>query len=161
MSGPRLLVAGVGNVFFGDDGFGVEVVRRLAGRGLPDGAEVRDFGIRGFDLALALSSGWDAAVLVDASRRGGAPGTVYLMEVEVDGTGGAAELDVHGMVPAQVLRAVRSLGGSLGKVWVVACEPEDFGDPEEGRMGLSRRVEAAVPEAVRMIESLIEGVLHA
>src|SRR6185503_5673279 len=77
VSGPRLLVAGVGNVFFGDDGFGVEVVRRLAGRGLPDGAEVRDFGIRGFDLALALSSGWDAAVLVDASRRGGAPGTVY------------------------------------------------------------------------------------
>ena len=86
--GERVLVAGIGNVFLGDDGFGVEVVRRLAGRGMPENVEVRDFGIRGMDLAYALQDGYGLVVLVDATPRGGEPGTVYLIEPEVGGRRG-------------------------------------------------------------------------
>ncbi len=161
MSGPRILVAGIGNILRGGDAFGVVVVRRLANRTLPEGLTVRDFGIRGFDLAMALTGDCDVAVLVDATRRGGTPGTVYLMEVDSTAMEGTAELDLHGMVPTQVLRAVRSIGGTLGRILIVACEPEDFGDPDAGRVGLSPRVEAAIPEAIRMIEGLLEGALHA
>lgn len=160
MNEPRILVAGVGNVFLGDDGFGVEVVRRLAGRGLPDGVRVADFGIRGFDLALALLEPHDLVVLVDVSRRGGSPGTLYLMEVG-EALDGSASLEAHGMVPSQVFRTVRAMGGSLGNVFVVACEPESFGEPESGRMGLSGSVAAVVDEAADMVESLVTRATHA
>ncbi len=153
MKEPRVLVAGIGNVFLGDDGFGVEVVRRLGGR-LP-GVRVVDFGIRGYDLALALLEPHDLVVLVDAVRRGGRPGTVYVMEID-GAPEGAADFAGHGMDPAQVLRNVRAMGGSPGRVLLVACEPESFGDPESGRMGLSASVEAAVEEAMGRVESLVK-----
>ncbi len=159
MTDPRVLVAGIGNVFLGDDGFGVEVVRRMANRPLPPGVRVADFGIRGFDLAMALLEPRDLAVLVDAARRGGRPGTLYLLEVEEES--GPADFAGHGMDPAQVLRNVRAMGGAPGRVFVVACEPESFGDPETGRMGLSASVEAAVEEAIGMVESLLKRELAA
>jgi hydrogenase maturation protease len=149
-----VLVAGIGNIFLGDDAFGVEVVHRLAERPLPGDVKVVDFGIRGFDLAHALMDSPDsAAVLVDAMPRGGPPGTLYLLEAEVD----SAEPDVetHGMDPATVLRLVQALGGRPPRVLVVGCEPVTLDLDAEGQLGLSPVVAAAVDEALRMIESLL------
>ena len=138
MTASNVLVAGVGNVFLGDDGFGVEVVRRLAGHG--PAARVVDFGIRGFDLACALLEPFDLVILVDAVRRGGSPGTIYLMEVDAS-AGGPIDLQGHSMDPAQVIRNARAMGTIRARVLLVGCEPESFGDPETGFLGLSRRVE--------------------
>jgi hydrogenase maturation protease len=157
MTSPKILIAGIGNVFLGDDGFGVEVVRRLAGRSWPAGVRVADYGIRGFDLACALMDPYELVVLVDAVQRGGKPGTLYLLETETMPEG-APSFEGHGMDPAQVLRNVRAMGGSPGRVLVVGCEPESFGDPETGATGLSRSVEAAVSGAIDMIEIQVKTV---
>jgi hydrogenase maturation protease len=148
-----VLVAGIGNIFLGDDAFGVEVVRRLANRTLPAGVQVVDFGIRGFDLAHALMDSDATAVLVDATPRGGEPGTLYLLEAAVDG--GEPSVETHAMDPATVLRLVEALGGRPPRVLVVGCEPATIDLDDEGQIGLSPAVEAAVDEAVRMIESLV------
>ncbi|MBA2303711.1 MAG: hydrogenase maturation protease [Acidobacteria bacterium] len=157
---PTVLVAGIGNVFLGDDGFGVEVVQRLAGRSFRPGVTVRDFGIRGFDLAFNLVDGADLTILVDATARGGAPGTLYTIEPElpdpVDGDT-SQSLATHGMDPVKVLRMAQTLGGRLGRVILVGCEPATFGPEHEGHMGLSAPVEAAVNEAVRIIEEIVES----
>ena len=157
MTEARILLAGVGNVFLGDDGFGVEVVRRMADRSWPAGVRVADFGIRGFDLACALLEPQDLVILVDAAQRGRKPGTLYLMETETMQEG-PPSFEGHGMDPAQVLRNVRAMGGSPGRVLVVGCEPESFGDAETGRMGLSAGVARAVDGAIEMIESLLAKV---
>ncbi|MFJ5547667.1 hydrogenase maturation protease [Streptomyces sp. NPDC093225] len=161
MSG-RTLVAGIGNVFLGDDGFGVETVRALAGRQLPGGAEAVDFGVRGVHLAYQLLDGYDTLVLVDATARGGEPGTLYLIEVEDPGrttveTERPAVLDGHQMSPDTVLALLGTLcagtGGSPpGRILVVGCEPASLA---EG-IGLSEPVAAAVPEAVRMVLDLLD-----
>ncbi len=159
VAAPTVLVAGIGNIFLGDDGFGVEVVRRLAGRPVRPGVSVRDFGIRGFDLAYSLVDGADLTILVDATARGGAPGTLYTIEPDMpaaDDAGEGQSLATHGMDPVTVLRMAQTLGGALGRVLLVGCEPETFGPEHEGHMGLSAPVEAAVDEAVRLIEELIE-----
>jgi hydrogenase maturation protease len=149
-----VLVAGIGNIFLGDDAFGVEVVHRLARRDLPEGVRVVDFGIRGFDLAHALMDSSDsAAVLVDATPRGGEPGTLYLLEAEIDATD--VTLEPHGMDPATVLRLVNALGGRPPRILVVGCEPVLLDADEDGFLGLSPPVASAVDEAVRMIESLV------
>lgn len=148
-----VLVAGIGNIFLGDDAFGVEVVRRLAERKLPDGVQVVDFGIRGFDLANALMDSDATAVLVDATPRGGEPGTLYLLEAAVDSS--QPDIETHGMDPVTVLRLVEALGGRPPRVLVVGCEPANVDLDEEGQIGLSPAVEAAVDEAVQMIESLV------
>ncbi|MEU6890246.1 hydrogenase maturation protease [Streptomyces sp. NPDC046557] len=151
------LIAGIGNVFLGDDGFGVETVRRLAEHRLPDHVEVVDFGVRGVHLAYQLLDGYDTLVLVDATARGGAPGTLYLIEVaEPGGIGGAAVLDGHHMSPDAVLALLDTLCAGTGgtpprRVLVLGCEPATV---EEG-MGLSPVVAAAVPEAVRMLVELL------
>jgi hydrogenase maturation protease len=153
----RVLVAGIGNVFLGDDGFGVEVVRRLSQRTLPEGVHVVDFGIRGLDLTYALLDGYETAILVDATSRGQAAGTLYVLEPETADhwrpIGGV--LDTHGMDPARVLALARAMGGRLPTLRVVGCEPATFGDDEGGLMGLSAPVEAAVDEAVRLVERLL------
>lgn len=154
MTEAPILVAGVGNVFLGDDGFGVETVRRLAGRTLPSNVRVADFGIRGLDLAYALLERYELVIVVDASRRGGVPGTLYLLESDPS-IGGPAELETHAMVPARAFRLAHELGASIRRLLIVACEPESFGEPGVGRMGLSPRVEAAVPQAVQWIESVV------
>lgn len=157
MSG--ILIAGVGNIFKGDDAFGVEVVQRLARKALPDDVKVVDFGIRGIDLTYALLDGYRAAVLVDAVQRGGAPGTVYVIEPEwpSDGEPDLEEpfIEPHDLDPAKVLRVVKALGGRCDRLFLVGCEPQTFGDEDEGAMGLSPPVAAAVDEAVLEIETLL------
>jgi hydrogenase maturation protease len=148
-----ILIAGIGNIFLGDDGFGTEVARRLAVRALPTEAVVRDFGISGIDLTYALLDPYELVILVDACARGGEPGCVYLIAPELnDGT--TAPFEAHSMNPMNVLRTVRQMGGARGKIVLVACEPADLG-PEEGKLGLSEVVEAAIGEAIGMIEKLV------
>ena len=150
----RVLVAGVGNIFLGDDGFGVEVARRLAGEPLPEGARVRDFGIRGIHLAYQLLEGFDMLILVDALSRGEAPGTLYVFEPdEADAPEAETFLDAHGLDPASVLAMVRLLGGALGRTLVVGCEPGEIVE----RIGLSPPVSQAVDEAVRLVQRLVAG----
>ena len=147
----RLLIAGIGNVFRGDDAFGCEVARVLAERPLPEGVVVRDFGTRGFDLACALLDGYDGAILLDAAARGRSPGTLYL--IEPARAEAQATVEPHGLTPEHVLRLVAALGGEPPWLRVIGCEPSSLGD-EEGAMGLSEPVRAAVAEAIRMAEEL-------
>ena len=160
MSPKRILVAGVGNVFLGDDGFGVEVVRRLAGRELPEDVEVADFGIRGMDLIYALQEDYEVVIFVDAAPRGEEPGTVYLLEPEIE-EDGEVVLDTHGMDPAKVIKFARTLGARPGRTLVVGCEPKvviSRENYEEMLMELSEPVQAAVEEAVKLVESLVDQI---
>lgn len=154
-----ILVAGSGNIFNRDDAFGVTVASRLAAIELPRNVFVVDFGIRGFDLMLALLDGFELTIFVDAVSRGGAPGTLYLIEHDTtaeNADGGADIVDnAHGLNPLKVLENARALGAAPQRVFVVGCEPESLGD-DTGKIGLSERVERAVPEAIGMIQSLIE-----
>lgn len=155
----RVLVAGIGNVFLGDDGFGVALAGRLARSELPAGVEVVDFGIRGMDLAYALLDGYDAVVLLDAAPRGEPPGTLYVIEPQLDA--GEVGLDTHGMDPVKVLATARGLGGgALPRVLVVGCEPQTrmSADSEEIVAALSEPVRAALDEGVRLVESLLEDL---
>lgn len=157
-----ILVAGIGNIFLGDDGFGVEVVKRLAGVELPSGVRVADFGIRGFDLAYALQDGYETTILVDACPRGEAPGTLYVVEPNLSAidTADAPQgvVETHGMNPMTVLRMAKAMNGSMKKILLVGCEPATLGG-EEGQMGLSEPVEAAVDGGVKLITSLIDRIL--
>jgi hydrogenase maturation protease len=155
MTSPRILIACIGNIFLGDDGFGTEVARRLAGRELPPGVILKDFGIRGLDLTYALLDPWDLVILVDACPRGGDPGTLYLVEPDPVEPGIPAQMETHAMNPMNVLRMVTSMGGAPGRILIVGCEPAEIGSDEEGKLGLSEPVAAAVDEAVRMIEALV------
>lgn len=154
----RILVACIGNIFLGDDGFGFEVAQALAASLLPASVEVRDFGIRGLDLAWALVGPWKAVLLVDAIQRGDAPGTVYLLQPDAV-TADNTPLDPHAMDPLRVLATARTLGEVGAPVYIVGCEPEDLGEPTEGRLGLSPAVTAAVPQAVKMIQQVTERLL--
>jgi hydrogenase maturation protease len=161
MTAPRILVAGIGNVFLGDDAFGVEVVQRLLRRPQPEGVRIVDFGIRGFDLAYAMLERSEAVILVDAVSRGAQPGTLFLIEADTSpAEGPAPEIQAHSMTPAAVFHLIRSMGEEPpARVLVVGCEPETFGPEELGQMGLSDSVAAAVPGAVAMVEQLVAEVL--
>ena len=150
----KVLIAGIGNIFQGDDAFGVEVAQRLAQRPLPDGVRAVDFGTRGYDLAYALMEERDCTVLVDAVQRGGAPGTLYVIEPDLSELDAPSDMSAHAMNPLNVFRLVRSMGGTWGRVLLLGCEPGDLGSEEEGKMGLSDAVAAAVGEAVVLAESL-------
>jgi len=159
---PRILVAGIGNIFLGDDGFGVEVVKRLAARELSSEVRVADFGIRGFDLVYALQDGYETTILVDACPQGQLPGTLFVLEPDLSDVATQQHrnvVDTHGMNPVNVIRMARAMNAPLNRVLVVGCEPESLGG-EEGRMGLSRPVESVLDEAVRMIESLLARILN-
>jgi hydrogenase maturation protease len=168
----RILIACIGNIFFGDDGFGVEVAQRLMSRKTsqyPEGVQVVDFGIRGIELAYTLLDDYDTLVLVDAVPRGGSPGTLYLIEPDLAGIGpeqgveaGRVALDSHSMDPVKVLAFARTLGARPIRTLLVGCEPSPMGgseEYEEMQMGLSEPVQAAVDEAVKMIDSLVEELL--
>jgi hydrogenase maturation protease len=161
MSPPRILVAGIGNVFLGDDGFGVALAQRLSGRALPAGVEVADFGIRGLDLAFAMQEGYDAVMLLDATPRGGPPGTLYAIEVAADDHA-APVLDAHGMDPAKVLALTRSLGGAVPPTYLVGCEPQTLmdGDEDELVATLSAPVAGALPRGVELVESLLAQIIE-
>jgi hydrogenase maturation protease len=153
----RILVAGIGNAWMKDDGFGGAVAERLERGGLPPQAAVFDFGTGGLDLAYELMRGYDALILVDVSRQGGEPGTLYVMEVqEADVIAGIEDgqvVDPHGMDPQTVLRFVRSLGAWPGKVMIVACEPAVV---EQMGIGLSDEVGGAVDAAVRLVRDTVD-----
>ena len=159
----RILIAGIGNIFLGDDAFGVEVAQRMARMPMPPGVRVVDFGIRGIDLTYALLEGVDVAILVDAVPRGQAPGTVYLIEPEVPAdaqtTQGTPMLDMHNMDPARVLAVVKSLAGDVRRILLVGCEPTPFDPDQDIQMELSPPVRAAVDEAIAHIQSLVEEIL--
>ena len=160
----RVLVAGVGNIFLGDDGFGVEVARRLAFTELPDGVRVADYGTSGMHLAYDIANGYDTTILVDAAPRGGPPGTITVLEVgPEDRPGLAASADgalpgsqlfnAHGMQPDVVFGVLEMLGAKAGRILVVGCQPATL---EEG-IGLSEPVAAAVDEAIRVVTALAAG----
>ncbi len=159
MSGARVLVAGVGNIFLGDDAFGVEVAQRLARRPLPDGVRVVDFGIRGLDLAYALLDGHEAVILADAVPRGGRPGTLYVVE-PAPSEEAIPAVEAHSLDPAKVLRLAAAMGGQVGRLLVVGCEPAPPDEADEMRMGLSEPVRAAADEAVALVESLVGRLLR-
>jgi len=159
-SGKSVLIAGIGNVFLADDGFGVEVARLLAQRELPAGVKVADFGIRGMDLAYELQEDYDAAILVDAVPRGGEPGTLYVIEPRVGEAQGM--LDAHAMDPVRVLGLAKVLGSLPARVLVVGCEPAVHmeQDDEELLVELSPAVRAATREAVPLVESVLTELLE-
>jgi len=148
----QILVAGVGNAWLQDDAFGGECARRLEARGVPSGVTVMDFGTGGLDLAYEIMRGYDALVLLDASRQGGEPGTLYVIEPLLSDYEGAIEdgdtISPHGMDPATVLRFVNAIGGFSGKVVVIGCEP---GEVDEVGLGLTPPVEAAVERALKLV----------
>jgi hydrogenase maturation protease len=160
---PTILVAGIGNIFLGDDAFGVEVIRRMASLQLPASVRVVDFGIRGFDLAYALQDGYETTILIDACPHGQAPGTLYVIEPDLKELDNAdapqATVEAHSMNPESVLRMARAMNIQLKNILLVGCEPETLGG-EEGHMGLSAPVEAAVEDAVKLVQSLIDRVHH-
>ncbi len=155
---PSVLIAGIGNIFNRDDAFGVEVARRLALMGLPGNVRARDFGIRGFDLTMALLDGHDLTILVDAVRRGGAPGTLYTIEPDLDALenedSGAFD-NAHSLDPLKALVTAKNLGARFGRVLVVGCEPAVLEDGT-GLLGLTDAVAGAVEAAIETIEDLVK-----
>jgi hydrogenase maturation protease len=151
----RVLVAGIGNIFFGDDGFGVELVRRLAREPVPEGVTVADIGIRSLHLAFALLDRPGLLLVVDAVSRGGPPGTIYLIRPSAEAAHTGIP-DAHAMNLETVVAAVRSLGGEPPPIVVVGCEPEFIGE----RVGLSPAVERALPHATALIHRTIAEELE-
>ncbi len=155
----KVLVACVGNIFLGDDAFGVEVASRLRRELLPAGVKVVDFGIKSYDLAYALMEPWDDVILVDALPRGGLAGTIYVLEPELPSdvaNGQSPAIDAHSMNPVAVLQMVHALGGKIRRILVVGCEPSSVEADGTGNLELSPPVQAAVGEAVETIKRLIQ-----
>jgi len=160
---PRILIACIGNIFLGDDAFGVEVARLLLQLSWPPSVHIEDFGIRGVDLAYSLLEGYDVAVFVDAAQRGYPPGTLFVIEPDMseiasDASENAA-MDAHCMDPAKVLRTAASMGAKVGRVLVVGCEPTPPPADEDVQMELTPPVKAAVPRAVPLLRDLVDRLL--
>ena len=162
VASKKILVAGIGNIFLGDDGFGVEVASRLIRQSVPAGVRVADFGIRGFDLAYALMEGYETTILVDAYPAEGEPGTLFVVEPDLQDLNSPGQtqsfVEPHAMNPLNVLRMATNMGGKLNRVLLLGCVPATLG-PEEGQMGLSEPVTAAVDEAVKLLGSLVTRIL--
>jgi hydrogenase maturation protease len=158
----RVLIAGIGNIFLGDDGFGVEVARRLASCELPAEVRVVDFGIRGLDLVYALQDGYDTTILVDAFPHGKTPGTVSVVEPNLNDLEAGSEqggfVEPHGMNPMNVLRMAKSMHAPLEHILLIGCEPAYLGG-DDGHMGLSEPVEEAVNQAVKTAQNLVTRIL--
>jgi hydrogenase maturation protease len=158
---PRILVAGIGNIFLGDDAFGSEVARNLLRRSFPENVRIVDFGIRGLDLVYALLEGWDAAILIDAvPRPGEPPGTLYVLEPRLDDAQDATppSIQMHSMDPMTVLLTAKSMGARMPMLRVVGCQPSPQAEDDDGSetlMGLSDAVAASIDEATKIVESLI------
>lgn len=155
-----VLIAGIGNIFQGDDSFGVSVVQKMAALELPENVRVMDIGIRSIDLGFALLDGYDLTILVDATARGGVPGTLYTIEIESadipDASDGACMVNSHALDPVRVLALAKSMGAPFKKVLLVGCEPLVLDRDESGHIGLSEVVQAAVDPAITTIRQLVE-----
>jgi hydrogenase maturation protease len=153
----QILVAGVGNAWLQDDAFGGECARRLEARGVPSGVTVMDFGTGGLDLAYEIMRGYDALVLLDASRRGGEPGTLYVLEPSMEDLAGPIEdgdvINPHAMDPQTVLRFVGAIGGFSGRVVVIGCEP---GEVDDVGVGMTPAIEGAVERALQLVAETLE-----
>jgi hydrogenase maturation protease len=160
MADGKILIAGIGNIFLGDDGFGCAVARRLGDRPFPQGVRVADFGIRGFDLAFALTDHCEFAILIDATPQAGVPGTLYTLTPDLADDEGPNSgcIDGHRMDPVSVLRLARKLGDLCPRIVLVGCEPAQLGG-DEGSMELSPVVEAAVEEACSLVQALVAEFL--
>lgn len=158
----KILVAGIGNIFMGDDGFGCEVAGRLSQRKVPAGVDVVDFGIRGLDLGYALMDGYEVVILIDTVDRGEAPGTLYLIEPEIGDAAAPARgeqlMAPHGMDPASVLRFIAALDQRRPRVLMVCCQPAFLGG-EQGHMGLSEEVTQSVDKALTEVLGLVDELL--
>jgi hydrogenase maturation protease len=158
----RILVAGIGNIFLGDDAFGSEVAQRLMRQMLGLGVEVMDLGIRSLDLMYALIDGYDAAILIAAVPRGEPPGTLFLIEPRIDAPADAdatcVMLDGHTMDPVKVLRAAGSMGMLPRRLLIVGCEPTPLPGDEEMQMEMSSPVSAAIDEAVSMVCEIVSSL---
>ena len=162
MSKPsKILVAGIGNIFLGDDAFGSEVTRRLIKETLPEEVRVTDFGIRSYDLAYAMMEEYDVTIFVDITSQSQSPGTLYLIEPDLNQLDQLDEkmADAHSMNPVGVLQMLRTFGSSPKKLYLVGCEPAIL-EVEDGEIGLSESVEAAVPQAIELIKSLVDDLLN-
>jgi len=155
----KILIAGIGNIFFGDDAFGCEVARQLALEPLPEGVRVIDYGIRSYDLAYALLEPNDAVILLDAVPREAEPGTVFLLELDINklDNAGVESVNAHVMNPVAVLQLVRSFGGSPHELCLIGCEPAVL---ETEELGLSEKVQSAIPLALDMVRELLHKLLH-
>ena len=162
MSKPtKILVAGIGNIFLGDDAFGSEVARRLMNETLPEEVRVADFGIRSYDLAYAMMEEYDVTIFVDITSQSQSPGTLYLIEPDLNQLDQLDEkmADAHSMNPVRVLQMLRAVGSSPKKLYLVGCEPATL-EVEDGEIGLSESVEGAVPQAIELIKSLVDDLLN-
>jgi hydrogenase maturation protease len=162
MSKPtKILVAGIGNIFLGDDAFGSAVARRLMNETLPEEVRVTDFGIRSYDLAYAMMEEYDVTIFVDITSQSQSPGTLYLIEPDLNQLDQLDEkmADAHSMNPVRVLQMLRTFGSSPKKLYLVGCEPATL-EVEDGEIGLSESVEGAVPQAIELIKSLVDDLLN-
>ncbi len=155
----RVMIAGIGNMFMKDDGFGSAVVKRMADKKFPEGVEVKDFGTGGLKLAYDLMRGYDGLIFLDASARGKTPGTLYLIEPSENDFSSDLEeggpVDPHGADPVTVLRFVKSTGAWPGKVFIIACEPESIDDFE---IGLSEPVNIAIDKAIELVDEIVQDI---
>jgi hydrogenase maturation protease len=156
MTSMQILVAGIGNIFFSDDAFGIEVVHRLSQRKLPEGVSVRDFGLRGFDLACSITEPWELVILVDATRKGGEPGSVYVIELDRKNPNKdfTSVIEPHGIDPVRAIELANTIGEIKAPLILVGCEPATIGG-DEGFVGLSVPVKRGVGIAVEAIERVI------
>ena len=155
----RILIAGIGNIFLGDDAFGVQLARRLSSRALPPEVKVVDFGIRGLDLAYAMLDGYDLTILLDATPHDGIPGDLYVIECDLSGAQTDDGMDPHAMNPVRVLQFAKTLGAELKTVLLVGCEPLKL-EPDESGFNLSPPVANALEVAVGLVESLVSKTLN-
>jgi hydrogenase maturation protease len=149
-----ILIAGIGNIFHGDDAFGVCVASKLAATPLGENVRVVDYGVRGVDLAFALLDGYSLTILVDTVSRGSEPGTIYAIEPDLENLSDGDFEGAHGLDPARVLAMARRFGAALGRVLIVGCEPKSL-DGGSGAIGLTEPVQAAIDPAISMIRSLV------
>ncbi|HSU31251.1 MAG TPA: hydrogenase maturation protease [Bryobacteraceae bacterium] len=159
-----VLIAGIGNIFHGDDAFGISVIQRLATVDSPSQVRLMDVGIRAIDLGFALLDGYELTILVDATSRGGVPGTLYTIEIEPDDVPDLANqtllVNSHGLNPVSVLALAKSMGANFKRLLLVGCEPSILDRDDTGHIGLSEAVEAAVNPAVQIIQSLVASFLY-
>lgn len=161
MKKKRVMVAGVGNMFMSDDGFGGEVVKKMRQKNQPEGVEIRDFGTGGLKLAYDLMRGYDALILIDSSSRDEEPGTLYVIEPKEEDFNTDLEesgpINPHDMDPVTVLRFVKSVGAWPARIVIIGCEPENVEDFE---VGLSDPVLAAVDKAAELVQETIQEIYN-